>query len=181
MPRIQPVEIEHADAKTAAMLKAVNSKIGMVPNMMSTMAKAPVLLAGYLQLSETLGQGRLNARQREIIAIAVARENHCEYCLSAHATIGRGAGLSDADIDHARSGNATGTLEQAIARLALQIARTRAGVSDADVAKAHQAGLDDGLILEIVANVALNVMTNYVNRVADTQVDFPRVQLNSAA
>ena len=35
------------------------------------------------------------------------------------------------------------------------------------------AGYDDGQIAEIVANVALNLFTNYFNHVAGTEVDFP--------
>ncbi|HCB39492.1 MAG TPA: alkylhydroperoxidase, partial [Gammaproteobacteria bacterium] len=83
MTRIQPVLLDNADAKTAATLKAVQAKLGVLPNMFTTLAHAPAVLTGYLQLSESLSQGCLNARQREMIAIAVAQENHCEYCLSA--------------------------------------------------------------------------------------------------
>jgi hypothetical protein len=37
------------------------------------------------------------------------------------------------------------------------------------------AGFSDGDIAEIVANVAINIFTNYFNHVARTDVDFPRV------
>ena len=37
------------------------------------------------------------------------------------------------------------------------------------------AGFTDGEITEIVANVAVNIFTNYFNHVARTDVDFPRV------
>lgn len=181
MPRIQPVELHHADAKTAATLKAVQAKLGVLPNMFTTMAHAPVVLGGYLQLSETLSQGRLNARQREIIALAVAQENQCEYCLSAHAALGKGAGLSNDDIERARGGEAVNPADAAIARLALRIARSRADLTDDDLALARQAGLDDGQILEVIGQVALNVLTNYVNRIAGTAVDFPLLKLHSAA
>ena len=39
----------------------------------------------------------------------------------------------------------------------------------------RRAGLDDGLILEVIANIALNTLTNYTNHIADTTVDFPVV------
>ena len=41
--------------------------------------------------------------------------------------------------------------------------------------------LDDGLILEVVGQVALNTLTNYVNRVAGTEVDFPLLKLDAVA
>jgi hypothetical protein len=37
-----------------------------------------------------------------------------------------------------------------------------------------------GEIVEIVAHVALNVFTNYVNKVADTEIDFPVVRTADA-
>ena len=39
------------------------------------------------------------------------------------------------------------------------------------------AGYDDAQIVEIVLHVALNTLTNYVNEVADTEVDFPIVKI----
>ncbi len=181
MPRILPVTPDQTDSKTAATLKAVKSKLGVLPNLFTTLARAPAALNGYLQLSETLGQGRLSARQREMIAIAVAQENACAYCLSAHAAIGQGVGLSDDDIERARHGGAQDAKDDAITDLALRIVRSRAEISDGDLAAARQAGLDDGLIIEIIAHVAVNVLTNYLNRVAGTDVDFPVVDLMPAA
>lgn len=181
MPRIQPVLVEQTDAKTAATLKAVQSKLGVLPNMFTTLAHAPAVLTGYLQLSETLGQGRLNARQREMVAIAVAQQNHCEYCLSAHAALGKGAGLTDGDIERARDGAAIEELDAAILRLAQRVTAARGGVTDDDIAASRLDGLDDGLILEVVGQVALNTLTNYVNRVAGTVVDFPLLKLDSVA
>lgn len=181
MPRIHPVSPDQTDAKTTATLKAVEAKLGMLPNLFTTLAQAPVALNGYLQLAEVLGKGRLSARQREMIAIAVAQENACAYCLSAHAAIGQGVGLSDDDIERARYGGAQDAKDDAVTELALRIVRSRGDVSDSALAAVRQAGLDDGLIIEIIAHVALNVLTNYVNRVAGTQVDFPVVDLSSAA
>ncbi len=181
MTRIQPVLLDNADAKTAATLKAVQAKLGVLPNMFTTLAHAPAVLTGYLQLSESLSQGCLNARQREMIAIAVAQENHCEYCLSAHAALGKGAGLSDEDVARARDGIAIEAADAAIVRLALRITADRGGIADEDLSAARAQGLDDGLILEVVGQVALNTLTNYVNRVAGTEVDFPLLKLDAVA
>ena len=42
------------------------------------------------------------------------------------------------------------------------------------------AGITDGEVIEVTANVALNILTNYVNHVAETVVDFPPVTANAA-
>jgi uncharacterized peroxidase-related enzyme len=181
MPRIHPVNPETTDAKTAATLQAVKRKLGVLPNIFTTFAQSPAALSSYVQIAESLAGGRLTARQRERIALAVAQENACQYCLSAHAAIGQGAGLGSEDIARARSGGAAGALDNLVTRFALDVARSRAEISDADLAAARQGGLDDGLIVEIIANVAMNVMTNYLNKVADTDIDFPLVELQAAA
>lgn len=177
MSRIQPLQTDKADATTAATLKAVEAKLRVLPNMFTTMAHAPAVLNGYLQLSESLSRGSLNARQREMIALAVAEANQCEYCLSAHAALGKLAGLNPQDIDLARSGSAVSNVDAAVLRLALHIVDTRGGVSDAELEAARAAGLNDKEILEVVGQVAVNVLTNYVNRLADTETDFPLVKL----
>lgn len=181
MPRIIPLEPHQADRTVAATLKGVKAKLGTLPNLFTTLARAPAALNGYLQLSETLSRGQLTPRQREMIAIVVAQANACAYCLAAHIAIGQGVGLNDEDIERARHGGAVDARDDAIAELALWIVRSRGDVNDRDLEAARQAGLDDGLIIEIVAQVALNVLTNYVNRVAGTELDFPAVDLSPAA
>lgn len=175
MTQIAPLTIETADAPTAATLKAVKAKVGMVPNLLATLAHAPAALNGYLGLSETLGAGRLNATQREIVALAVGQANRCQYCLSAHTLMGKGAGLSPDDIAAARAGRATKPLDDAIASFARALVEQRGVVSADALANYRHAGLDDGLILEVIAHVALNTLTNYTNHVAETTVDFPVV------
>lgn len=181
MPRIAPVDLNHPDPEVAAPLQAVKARLGRVPNLVATFARSPVTLAGYLQLSETLAGGRLSPRQRELVALAVAQENACEYCLSAHSAIARSLGLSPAEIEQARRGEAADAVDQAVARFAAQLVRRRGGVTDTELAAARSAGLDDGLLVEITAQVALNTLTNSLNRLAETDIDFPRVQLRPAA
>lgn len=178
MPTIRPLNFSDADPKTAATLNAVKAKLGGIPNLLATLANAPVAFNGYLQLSETLGGGRLSARQREIVALATAQENACQYCLSAHTMMAKGAGLSEAEIRQARAGAGSDATDAAIAGFAQQVVRQRGRLEASAVANAHARGLDDGLILEIIANVALSVLSNYTNHVAATEIDFPKVDLD---
>lgn len=180
MSRIEPITPSQTDPATAQTLAAVQAKLGMVPKLFSTLAHSPAALGAYLGLSDTLSGGRLNARQREIVALAVAQANACEYCLSAHTLMGKGNGLTESQMIDARQGSAADPLENAIATLAMRLARQRGVLSDAEFAAARADGLDDGLVLEVVAHVALNVLTNYVNHVAGTEVDFPRVRVELA-
>ena len=87
------------------------------------------------------------------------------------------AGLSDVDILKARAGNSDNPLDKAVLTFAIKLVHQKGLLSDDDIAAAREAGIDDSLMLEIVANVALNTLSNYTNRLADTEVDFPVVQL----
>ncbi|MCA9208680.1 MAG: hypothetical protein KDA55_10010, partial [Planctomycetales bacterium] len=52
----------------------------------------------------------------------------------------------------------------------------RGKVTDAQLAAAQAAGFDDGEIVEIVASVVLGCFTNFLNNVADTELDIPRAE-----
>lgn len=172
-----PLDAAQTSPEVAATLEGVKKKLGAVPNIFRTFAHSPAVLNAYLVLSDALSHGLLTARQREVIALAVGQKSRCGYCVAAHTMIGKGAGLSDADIAAARRGEAADPLEQAIADVALQLADQGGNLSDAQFEAARAAGLSDGQILEIVANMALNLLTNSVNHVADTEIDFPKVDL----
>ncbi len=53
---------------------------------------------------------------------------------------------------------------------------SRGNVSDDVLERVRKAGFDDGEIAELVAHVALNVLTDYFNRVAQPEIDFPVVE-----
>ncbi len=160
----------------------MKSKLGLVPNMTRAMANAPAALDGYLSLSGALGKGSLSAKDRERIALAVGQANGCDYCLSAHDYLGRNvAKLSSAELNAARDGRSEDARTEAALQFALRVAQSRGRVSDAELATLRLAGFDEASVIEIVANVAVNVLTNYINNVAQTDIDFPVVQAKLAA
>ena len=183
MSRINiPATVDTAPAAAQPLLSGVKAKLGSVPNLFRLLAVSPAALEGYLGLSGALGKGSLDARTRERIALAVAEFNGCGYCTSAHAFIGKNmAGLSDAEIAANRNGGSTDDRAAAAVRFAVKVVETRGQVSDADVASIRLAGYSDAEVVEIVLHVALNTLTNYVNEVAETTIDFPAVKARDAA
>ena len=177
MQRINAIDPAEATGKTKKLLDGVQAKLGMTPNLMKTLASAPAALEAYLNFGAILGTGVLEAKFREQIAIAVAQANSCEYCLSAHATIGKMVGLTPEEIAASRESHSEDAKRNAGLQLAQAIVVQRGEVSDAALASPRTAGYTDGEITEIVANVAVNIFTNYFNLVARTEVDFPRVSL----
>ncbi|MFO1322476.1 MAG: carboxymuconolactone decarboxylase family protein [Burkholderiales bacterium] len=175
MTSFVPVDPARAEGRAQTLLAAVKSKMGVVPNMTRHMARSPAVLDAYLGFAGALAGGALAAGLREQIALATADANGCEYCLSAHTLLGKGAGLSAADLAAARDADASDPGAKAALRFAHALIERHGHVADADVAALRAAGFDDGAIGEIVANVALNVFTNYFNNVTRPVVDFPVV------
>lgn len=175
MPRITALNPAETTGKARKLLDGVQAKLGMTPNLMKTLAHAPAALEAYLNFGAALGTGVLDARFREQISIAVAQANSCEYCLSAHTAIGKMVGLTPEELAASRRSNSADAKRDAGLRFAQAIVVQRGEVSDAALANVRDAGYSDGEITEIIANVAVNIFTNYFNHIAQTDVDFPRV------
>jgi len=178
-----PANVDAAPASTHAPLRAVEKQLGVVPNMFRLIANSPATLNGYLQLSAATAQGGLSAATRERIALVVAELNGCAYCLSAHTYLGRNlAKLDDAEITANRNGASNDMKADAAVRFAAAVVRQRGQVNAQQLAALRSAGYDDAQVLDILLVVALNTFTNYVNEVAQTEIDFPVVEpLRSAA
>ena len=173
MARLTQISPEAASGRASELLDVVKRRLGLVPNMTRAMANSPAALDGYLQLSGALGKGALPARVREQIALAVAQANGCDYCLAAHSAVGRMVGLTADQIRDSRLGAAVDPRADALIRFALKVLDARGGVADTDLEAVRRTGFDDAAIAEVVANVALHVFTNYFNRLAGTDLDFP--------
>ncbi len=182
MSRIPTHVTEQTPEKSQTLLAAVQKQLGTVPNMFRIVANSPAALEAYLGFSGALGKGALSAPTRERIALAVAGVNGCGYCLSAHTYIARNlAKLDDAEITANRNGASNDVKADAAVRFAVKLARGRGQASDADIAALRQTGHSDAEIVEIIAHVALNTFTNYVNEALKTEIDFPVVTVRTAA
>jgi len=145
--------------------------------MFKAVANSPAALQSMWSAFGALGTGTIGARLGEQIAVAVANRNRCEYCLAAHTMLGRKAGASAAEMDEAQQGRSGDAKTAAALTFALKVVDQRAQIGDADIRTLREAGFGDEQIVEILAHVALNLFTNYVNVAFDVPVDFPRVAL----
>jgi uncharacterized peroxidase-related enzyme len=176
-----PASIEASPAAAQPLLQAVKKQLGVVPNLFLLVGNSAAALEGYLGLNGALAKGALEAPTRERIALAVAEINGCDYCLSAHSYLGKNlAKLSDVEIAANRDGGSTDQKADAAVRFAVKLVNARGHVADADIKAVKDAGYDDAQVIEIVLHVALNTLTNYVNEVAKTEIDFPVVTAKAA-
>jgi uncharacterized peroxidase-related enzyme len=178
--RVSLVSANDTPAGSRALLDAVHGAFGATPNMFRAVANSPAALQAMWGFFGALGGGTIPAKLGEQIAVAVADRNACEYCLAAHTALGRKAGASAAEMSAAQAGESTDPATAAALCFALKLVEQRGQVSEADVSGLRAAGFDDGQIVEVLAHVALNLFTNYVNVAFAVPVDFPGVKLRSA-
>ncbi|MGF6413658.1 carboxymuconolactone decarboxylase family protein [Paraburkholderia sp. MM5482-R1] len=178
MSRLQiPATIADAPAASQPFLEAVNKKLGVVPNLFRLIANSPAALEGYLGLAGALAKGALPAQTGERIALAVAEINGCDYCMSAHSYLGKNvAKLDDAEMSANRNGGSNEPKAAPAVQFAAKVAHERGRVSDEDLRVLKEAGYTDAQIVEIVVHIALSVLTNYANVVANTEIDFTVVR-----
>ena len=174
-PRIVPIALDAAAPEARATLDRARREMGMLPNLYRVLGHSPASLAGYDGFARGLDRGMLPKRVREQIALVIATDNGCEYCLAAHRITGRIAKLSAAEIASAERGIAVDAREQAALTLARELCERTGDASDGAIAGARDAGWSDADLVEIAAHVALNVFTNTINRFARTPIDFGRV------
>lgn len=177
MSRIAIPTLDTAPAAARPLLDNVRRQFGSVPNLMKLAARSPAVLEGYLAFAGALDRSTLAPALRERVALLSAEFNGCDYCLSAHSYIGHHvAKLDDAEIAAARDGHSADARTAAALAFGRRVLEQRGHVADADLDAVRAAGHDDAQVLELVATVALNVLTNYLNSVAATDIDFPVVR-----
>jgi len=175
MERINSINPQEATGITKVLLDDVQKKLGMTPSMMRSMAQSPAVLEGYLNFSGALAGGELSVKFREQIALVVGECNGCIYCLSAHSAMGQIAGMSQEEILDSRRGESCESKSRVALGFTRKLVKEHGHVTDNDLTKIRMAGFSEGAIAEVVANVALNLFTNYFNLVAEPRVDFPAV------
>jgi len=177
MSRIAAIDPATATAPVKPLLDGVQKGLGAVPNLFRVAAQSPAALEAMTSFFGAVARGTFDARTREAIALAVSEEDQCDYCLSAHTALGKQARLDERALADARLGKSEDGHRAALLALALATVQRRGRVGGA-LDQARRAGVSDGEIVELVANVALTIFTNYLNELAGTDIDFPIVRHN---
>ncbi|GJI97226.1 alkyl hydroperoxide reductase AhpD [Duganella caerulea] len=181
MTRIATIENATANAEQKALLDAIQGQLGMVPNFLKVFANSPVALRAFLGLHGVANDGSLNALTRERIALAVAQQNSCEYCVSAHTAIGRKTGLSGDEMSAARIGTSADAQAAVAVKFAQSLMEKKGEISAVELAEIRNAGYSESDIVEIITHVAMNFLTNILAKASRVEIDFPKVELKIAA
>lgn len=176
--RILPLHPDAAGPEAKAALDKAAAAIGATPNFVKVLAHSPAALNAFTGLHALAGRGDLDPQTRERIALAVAQQNGCQYCVSAHTALGRNAGLTPNEILANRNGASTDPKAAAALAFAQALVDTLGDVSPAEFDAVREAGHSDAEIVEIIGHVALNIFTNLIGKATKVAIDFPKVELS---
>jgi uncharacterized peroxidase-related enzyme len=181
MSRIAIPTRDGAPAASQPILDAVYKQLGFVPNFHRLMSISPDVLAGFVGLQSSLAK-TLDIKTRDTIALAVSEMNGCGYGIAAHSYVATNfARMSPEEITLNRQGGSHDAKRAAAAHFAQHLLKAHGKVSDADLQAVRDAGYSDAQIIEIVALSAQFVLTNFINNVAQTDIDFPAIPDQQAA
>ena len=167
----------HTDETVPEASKATFTEIaqawGMVPNVVAVMAESPVLLNGYWRLEGAIDEHtRLDRTEREIVQMAANVENNCTYCMAAHSVAAKMDGVPDDVISALRENRRLGDAQlDALRDLARDMVASRGWPGQENVDAFFAAGYDKSQMLQLVAEIALKIVTNYTNHLAHTPLD----------
>lgn len=181
MARVAVIAPQTATGEAKQLLDAVQSGLGAVPNFIRVLANSPAALNAFLGIHGIAGAGLLDPKTRERIALAVAEQNACQYCVSAHTAIGRKVGLDNQEMLANRMGHSSDAKAEAALTFARALVEHSGQVSKAEFDAVRAASHSDGEIIEIITHVAMNIFTNLLGKATQVEIDFPKIELNKAA
>src|SRR5436190_9475882 len=156
MSRLTTIQTNGATAELKRSLKS-NRLNKEVPNFFHLLANSPASLRAYIRADAALVRGQLTPRQRHQVALAVAEINGSSYSLSAHYEAGKKLGLTPKEMLSARKATAADPKAATMLSFTQAVVLQRGEISDGDFQALVKAGFTDGQIVEIVANIALNI------------------------
>ena len=173
-PVITPVSDHITPDQSAKTLDQIRQVLGEVPNLFRTVGHSPVALQSLWNQHVAAEQMQLPPRLRAAIGLRVAQLNGCSYCLATHTVLGQRAGVDAATVLRFRRGQSNDPKEQALLALTTKIVKDHGHHAGFVVETARQSGVSESEIIEVSALVSLHTFTNYINSVANTDLDVRR-------
>ncbi len=173
MAQLEIMKYEDASVEAKSLFDGIKKKLGRVPNIYATIGHSPVALKAVLDFGDALKGGEFKDQEVEAVALSIAQENDCGYCLAAHTAIAKMSGLTEEQTIQMRTGTVTDEKLKALTSLAKEIVVTRGRPSQATLDEFFAVGYSQAALVELVALVALNTFTNYFNHITEPVIDFP--------
>jgi uncharacterized peroxidase-related enzyme len=173
MRHLNHIEARQIRPQVRAALDTFRPGPAETSNFLRVLAQSLGAMRAFARTERALAHGRLTVGQREQIALAVAEINGSNYCLVTHCATARKAALSDEDIRLARKAAASDPRAEAMLRFTQAVVLQRGEIRGEELSGVRRAGFSESEIIEIIANIALNIFTNYLAIISKTKADLP--------
>lgn len=172
MSKYQVHTLETAPEASKPALQKLKDSVGLIPNLAGVMAESPTHVAGFVTLRDIYQRGSFSQLEREVISLTNAVANQCGWCVAAHSTFAQKAGITPDDLTALRAGQSPADPRlRALSDFARKLTLARGQVSQADLAAFLATGYSRAQALEVIVGVAVSVLANYANHLADVPLD----------
>jgi alkylhydroperoxidase family enzyme len=170
MLHIESLTVESAPERSRGIVAASEKRFGFLPGPVARAAHSPTLLAHLIASFAAFDRSSLNSLEREVVAMTVAFENGCHYCMAMHsATL---APEHPEVVTHLRDGSELRDARlEAIRLLARDLVRGRGQLSAERRVAVTDAGLSNEDVLDVVLGVGAYVLSTFTNIVTDAPLD----------
>lgn len=175
------LEISEAKEPAKSILEATKDKMGAIPNMFRIMANNPSLLVAYTKADETFrNDSGFTSQEQEVILLSVAVYNKCTYCVAAHSFIAKNQSHVSIEVLEAlrNQNDLPDSKLDALSKFAISVAKERGYPTDTAIKEFENAGYKDEHIAGVITGVGMKTMSNYMNHIAETEVDAMIAEFN---
>lgn len=173
MSRLPLHTVESAPEASRPFLERSLAANGFLPNLVASLANAPVALETYLSVGEINGRSGLTLAEREAVQITAAAIHGCGFCVAGHTAVAlKKAQLAAPVVDSLRAGRESGDARlDAVAAFTRAVIATRGAVADDARAAFAAAGFSDANALEVILGVSLATLCNFANNFAQNDLN----------
>lgn len=172
--KLENKTIENTDSISSKHLQNTKDSMGMIPNMYAGMANNPALLDGYIKTYQTFRENSgFSSQEQEVVFLAIAYENNCDYCMAAHSFVADKMSKVPAEVtDAIRNDTEVPDLRlKALSNFSKIMVSKRGLPSVEDVENFLNAGYSQDHILGVITGIGVKTMSNYFNHVFNTPLD----------
>tara|TARA_R110002096_G_scaffold159011_3_gene324587 strand:+ start:13208 stop:13762 length:555 start_codon:yes stop_codon:yes gene_type:complete len=169
-------QFETAPEASRDLLNQVQGDFGMIPNLERTLASAPPALEGYVQLWDLFAKTTLTPIEQQVVYQTANFLNNCTYCVPWHTLLSKNAGMKPEDVEALRQGTPLSDPKlEALRRFTASLIEHRGHPPMEERDAFWEAGYSDTQAMEVILGLAVKLISNYTNGIAETPLD-PQVQ-----
>lgn len=173
MKILQPLDQDQAPPASRDVMNSLEAESGDLPNLYRVLAHSPSALRSYAAMNKMLKDSDLTDEEQQVVLLTASRENRCDYCMAAHSSGARAAGLDEDALESLREGQHIRNDDrlEALRQFTQRVVAKRGRLEDEDIDVFLAAGFKESNVLDVMLGVAMKTLSNYTNHLAETPLD----------